>query len=90
MRARMRTCCRINDKISEELELQVEPLKEQAEVAKRYLAMRDELRVAEVSLWMYDLDVLREQAGVLEQEYNETKTLLESAKRELQGLYVPQ
>ncbi len=77
---------RINDKI-EELELQVKPLKEQAEVAKRYLAMRDELRVAEVSLWMYDLDVLREQAGVLEQEYNETKTLLESAKRELQGLY---
>ncbi len=49
---------RINDKI-EELELQVKPLKEQAEVAKRYLALRDELRVAEVSLWMSDLDTLR-------------------------------
>ena len=77
---------RINDKI-EELELQVKPLKEQAEVAKRYLTLRDELRVAEVSLWMSDLDALREQSGTLESEYNETKAALEAAKRELQGLY---
>lgn len=77
---------RINDKI-EELELQVKPLKEQAEVAKRYLTLRDELRVAEVSLWMNDLDALREQAGTLESEYNETKASLDAAKRELQGLY---
>ena len=77
---------RINDKI-EELELQVKPLNEQAEVAKRYLTLRDELRVAEVSLWMSDLDTLREQSGTLESEYNETKAALEAAKRELQGLY---
>lgn len=77
---------RINDKI-EELELQVKPLKEQAEVAKRYLTLRDELRVAEVSLWMSYLDTLREQSGTLESEYNETKAALEAAKRELQGLY---
>ena len=77
---------RINDKI-EELELQVKPLKEQAEVAKSYLTLRDELRVAEVSLWMSDLDTLREQSGTLESEYNETKAALEAAKRELQGLY---
>lgn len=77
---------RINDKI-EELELQVKPLKEQAEVAKRYLTLRDELRVAEVSLWMSDLDTLRKQSGTLESEYNETKAALEAAKRELQGLY---
>ena len=77
---------RINDKI-EELELQVKPLKEQAEVAKRYLTLRDELRVAEVSLWMYDLDVIHAQADTVEAEYNETKAALEGAKRELQGLY---
>ena len=77
---------RVNDKI-EELELQVGPLKEQAEVARRYLALRDELRVAEVSLWMNDLDVLRGQSETLEKEYAETKTALEAAKRELQGLY---
>ena len=77
---------RVNDKI-EELELQVKPLREQAETAKRYLALRDELRVAEVSLWMSDLDALREQAAAVESEYAETKAALDSARRELQGLY---
>lgn len=48
---------RINDKI-DELELQVGPLREQAETAKRYLALRDELRVEEVSAWMDALDRL--------------------------------
>ena len=42
---------RINDKI-EELELQVEPLRKQAETAKRYLVLRDELRTQEISVWM--------------------------------------
>ena len=77
---------RVNDKI-EELELQVKPLKQQAEVAKRYLALRDELKVAEVSLWMNDLDAIRAQASTVETEYTETKSALEAAKRELQGLY---
>ena len=35
---------RINDKIAE-LELQVEPLRAQAETAKKYLVLRDEMRV---------------------------------------------
>ncbi len=77
---------RVNDKI-EELELQVKPLKEQAEVAKRYLNLRDELRVAEVSLWMNDLDALRAQADAVAAEYDATKSALEAARRELQGLY---
>ena len=37
---------RINDKIAE-LELQVEPLREQAEKARKYLVLRDELRLLE-------------------------------------------
>ena len=41
---------RVRDKI-EELELQVGPLKTQAETAKRYLVLRDELRVMEISAW---------------------------------------
>ena len=77
---------RVNDKI-EELELQVKPLREQAETAKRYLALRDELKTAEVSLWMTDLDALREQADAVESEFAETKAALEAARRELQGLY---
>ena len=45
---------RINDKIAE-LELQVEPLRKQAEVAKKYLVLRDELRVLEISVWLEQL-----------------------------------
>ena len=40
---------RINDKI-DELELQVEPLKRQSETAKKYLVLRDELRLREISV----------------------------------------
>ena len=40
---------RINDKIAE-LELQVEPLRQQAETAKKFLVLRDELRVLEISV----------------------------------------
>ena len=46
---------RINDKIAE-LELQVEPLREQAEKAKKYLVLRDELRLLEISVWLENLD----------------------------------
>src|SRR5699024_6168978 len=42
---------RINDRIAE-LELQVEPLREQAERAKRFLILRDELRLLEISVWL--------------------------------------
>ena len=50
---------RISDKI-EELELQVEPLRVQSEKAKKYLVYRDELRGLEISVWMEQLDRLRE------------------------------
>ena len=45
------------------------PLREQAETARKYLALRDELREAEVSLWMDSLDRLREQSDTLENDY---------------------
>lgn len=77
---------RINDKI-DELELQVGPLREQAETAKRYLVLRDELRVAEVSIWMQTLDKLREQAEGVSADYERAKAGLEGAKLELSRLY---
>ncbi len=49
---------RIGDKISE-LELQVEPLREQSARAKEFLLYRDELRGLEISLWMDQLNRLR-------------------------------
>lgn len=77
---------RINDKISE-LELTVEPLRRQAEVAKKYLLLRDELRGLEISLWMESLDKLARKSAELRQEYDEAGKRLEDTKQELQGLY---
>ena len=77
---------RINDKI-EELEMQVGPLKKQAETAKQYLRLRDELKVQEVSAWMATLDKLHEQSEIVNTEYEQTKKSLEQAKDELQALY---
>lgn len=77
---------RVNDKI-EELEMQVGPLKKQAETAKRYLVLRDELRVKEISVWMETLEKLRVQAETVELEYRQTADSLEKAKEELKALY---
>ncbi len=56
---------RINDKIAE-LELQVTPLKSQAETAKKYLLLRDELRGLEVSVWTDSLQKLADTTKKLE------------------------
>ena len=77
---------RINDKI-DELEMQVGPLREQSRVAKCYLALRDELKILEVSAWMETLDRLHAQADAVNQEYAQAKTSLERAKGELESLY---
>ena len=77
---------RINDKI-EELEMQVGPLKKQAETAKRYLVLRDELRIREISVWMENLDKLRSQAEAIALEYRQITDSLEKARDELQALY---
>ena len=77
---------RINDKISE-LELSVEPLRRQAEVAKKYLVLRDELRGLEISLWMENLDKLAQKSALLREEYEESGRRIEDARRELQELY---
>ena len=78
---------RVKDKI-EELELQVGPLKEQAENAKKYLLLRDELRVKEISAWLEALDRLRAQSDSIRKEYEELSAQLEQSKVNLQAVYV--
>ena len=77
---------RVRDKI-EELEMQVGPLKSQAETAKRYLVLRDELRVMEISAWMCTLDKLHAQSETVNREYEQLRASLEQAKAELEALY---
>ena len=77
---------RINDKV-DELEMQVEPLRKQAETAKKYLHLRDELKSAEVSVWMETLDRLHAQAETVNHDYQTAKENLAGAQRELEQLY---
>ncbi|MBQ5799382.1 MAG: chromosome segregation protein SMC, partial [Oscillospiraceae bacterium] len=77
---------RINDKISE-LELQVEPLREQAEKAKKYLIFRDELRVLEISVWLENLDKIRTDVIKLDTDFALAEKELDKAKEDLEALY---
>jgi chromosome segregation protein len=77
---------RVNDKI-DELELQVTPLKKQAEDAKKYLKLRDELRGAEVSVWMETLDRLREQAKTTEADAASADRARDKARTEMERFY---
>lgn len=77
---------RINDKI-DELKLQVDPLREQAETAKKYLKLRDELRLVEVSLWMDSLDKLRERAETVAADWEKAQADLEAARSGIGELY---
>ena len=79
---------RINDKI-EELELQVGPLKEQSEKAKKYLVLRDDLRIKEISVWLATLDKLRSQSEAIRQEYEtirERKNLEDYYFQQMHGM----
>lgn len=76
---------RIHDKIAE-LELTVGPLKEQAEVAKKYLVLRDELRVVECSVWIETLDKLRKSSEKARADYEITCEQLEREKAALELL----
>ena len=77
---------RIGDKISE-LELQVGPLKEQAEKAQKYLTLRGELRGLEVTVWLENLKKIAETARKAETDYASAAFILEQAHDELTTLY---
>ena len=77
---------RVNDKIGE-LELQVGPLREQAETAKKYLLFRDELRGLEISLWLNELEGLAGKNAKLEADSAASAEALEQARAALEKLY---
>ncbi|MEA4965003.1 MAG: chromosome segregation protein SMC [Oscillospiraceae bacterium] len=77
---------RIGDKISE-LELQVEPLREQAEKARKYLALKDELKGVEVAVWLDALDRLSTAKQKVEEDYNSAGFILAQEHEALDALY---
>ena len=77
---------RIGDKVSE-LELQLEPLKQQSEKAKRYLELKDELQGVEVSVWLDTLERLSTAAKKAEEDHTSAAFVLQQAHDDLDSLY---
>ena len=77
---------RIGDKVSE-LEMQLEPLKEQSEKAKKYLELKEELQGVEIAVWLEQLDKLSAAAKKAEEDYASASFVLQQAHDELDGLY---
>ena len=77
---------RINDKIAE-LELQVEPLREQAEKARKYLVLRDELRVLEISVWLEQLQNLKTAALKLRTDCETARADRDAAKEAVDAVF---
>ena len=77
---------RIGDKVSE-LELQLEPLRQQSEKAMKYLALREELQGVEVAVWMDKLDKLSADAKKAEEDYASASFVLQQAHDDLDNLY---
>ena len=77
---------RIGDKVSE-LEMQLEPLQQQSEKAKRYLELKDELQGVEVAVWLDTLDKLSAAAQKAEEDYASASFVLQQAHDALDGLY---
>lgn len=76
---------RVGDKI-DELRPQAESLREQAETAKRYLLLRDELRGHEINIWMHELDKLRSGRDKLNSEYKEAREACRAGQAALEAL----
>lgn len=77
---------RINDKIAE-LELQIDPLRDQAEKAKRYLILRDEMRGLEVSVWVNNLKTMKADRIKLDADFAAASRNLDAANKALEELY---
>ena len=77
---------RINDKIGE-LELQVEPLRVQAEKTKQYNILRDELKGLEISVWLDQLDRLRAGSMKLKADCEAAVRQRDEAREAVERLY---
>jgi len=77
---------RIGDKVSE-LELQLEPLKQQSEKALKYLELKEELQGVEVAVWLDSLEKLSATAKKAQEDYASASFVLQQAQEELDQLY---
>lgn len=71
--------------IAAELEGRVEPLRLQAEKAKKFLVLAEEQKQLEVSLWVQQSDTLRKKLDTLSDELLEAKAQYENIERDLEA-----
>ncbi|MHB8063047.1 MAG: chromosome segregation protein SMC, partial [Ruminiclostridium sp.] len=76
---------RINDIINE-LEAQIEPLREQAEAAKKYLSLRDGLKELEVNVYLDTIDKFKEKIKEYELQFSDIKDNIEAEERRLRSI----
>jgi len=76
---------RINDIIME-LETQLEPLREQAEVAKKFLSLRESLKELEVNVYIENITRFKEKLEEFEQSYTTIKQNIESENNKLEEI----
>lgn len=77
---------RIRD-LYDELGRQLEPLEKQAEKTEKFLVLRDEMRVLEVSLWLEQLERLKSEAEKRSRDAEVCRRQLENAKSEQERRY---
>ena len=70
---------RVNDILSE-LEGRVEPLRRDAEKAKKYLELYETKKKADVQLWLYDTEKLRADIGEAEKNFKLSEMELQNAE----------
>ena len=84
---------RIKDIITE-LELQIEPLQEQSEKAKKFLTLKEELKVLEINVSLHaieklkkDLTELEENYHLLQSQFDDNQSALKQLETEIEKLY---
>ena len=77
---------RIRDIVTE-LEGQIEPMRKQAQKAKRYLILIEEMRGLEIALWLMNVEKLDESAKKTGIDYDNAIRLLSAKKAELDECY---
>jgi chromosome segregation protein len=76
---------RINDIIGE-LEIQLEPLREQAEVAKKFLSLRESLKELEVNVYIENITRFKEKLEEFEKSYTTINQNIESENNKLEEI----
>ncbi|HOM02607.1 MAG TPA: chromosome segregation protein SMC [Acetivibrio sp.] len=76
---------RINDIIAE-LENMLEPLKEQSEVAKRYLNLRETLKELEINVYIENITKYKEKIKELEESFTSVKDNIDGENKKLEEI----